>query len=40
LRHGEPVITGRATHRIGGKIWFDLDDVVDFINGTKVDPAA
>lgn len=31
---------GPRYHRIGGKVWFDLDDVVAFINGTKIDPAA
>lgn len=31
---------GPRYHRIGGKVWYDLDDVVNFINGTRVDPAA
>lgn len=31
---------GPRYHRIGGKVWFDLDDVVAFINSTAVDPAA
>lgn len=31
---------GPAYHRIGGRVMYDLDDIVDFINGSKVDPAA
>jgi hypothetical protein len=30
---------GPAYHRIGGRVMFCLDDVVSFINGTKVDAA-
>jgi hypothetical protein len=31
---------GPAYHRIGGRVMYDLDDIVAFINAGRVDPAA
>lgn len=30
---------GPAYHRIGNRVMYDLDDIVAFINGTKVEAA-
>jgi hypothetical protein len=31
---------GPAYHRIGGRVMFDLDDIVAFVNGGRVEPRA